>query len=174
MWSERLRKWTGAFLFLSLAVNLFLGGVLLGRITFAPRDWDLGTGSLTAPDPREALNGPADQHGDQRATPTGNRLAERLRALPAAERRRFMTAFLQNRGDLPQARRELRLAALHVAELIAAPTFDQAALTQALADVRAATAHEQASLHAALVPALATLSPESRASLADNRAQKNP
>jgi len=163
MWSERLRKWTGALLFVSLAANLFLGGVLLGRVTFAPKEWDLAAGGAGPPDTSASLNAPADQ----RAANPESRLADRLRALPPAERRRFMTVLWQNRGDLPEARRALRLAALHVAELIAAPTLDQAALTQALADVRAATAHEQASLHVALVPALAALSPESRASLAN-------
>ena len=161
MFSERTRHWLGPLLFLSVAGNLFLGGLVVGRVTFSWPIWD-----TTAPEGQTTDATTANS----RAANTESRLGERIRALPAPERRRFMVALSQNRGDLPEARRALRRAALHVSELIAAPTLDGPALTAALTEVRAATAREQNSLHAALVPALAALSPESRAALASGAA----
>jgi uncharacterized membrane protein len=165
MSSDGKRGWLGLLLFVSVAANLFLGGLMLGRAVFAPVNWEaaaLDAGPAEAP---SNMGAPGGNAPEIRMAASANRLAERVRALPQAERRRFFTVLRQNRGDLPEARMALRRAVAHVGQVIAAPTLDQQALTAAFADVRTATEREQASLHAALVPALAALSAESRVSL---------
>jgi uncharacterized membrane protein len=160
---RRGRGWLGLLLFLSVAFNLFLGGVLLGRAAFSPLSWD--TAALEINEPQQP-NANGDRPAGVRGANPESRLADRVRALPFAERRRFMAALGQQRADLQEARRSLRAAVIHVGQVIAAPQLDQQALSQALADVRVATTHEQETLHRALGPALAALSPESRARIA--------
>lgn len=177
--SKGKRGWFGLLLFVSIALNLFLGGVMLGRATFSPLKWDEAALEVTSPDwhgnGENAASGNGPAGGQLRTPSTENRLAERVRALPPAERRRFVAALWQNRGELVQARQELRRAVRHVAQVIGAPQLDQQALSAALSDVRTATTREQEALHTALGPALATLSPESRAMLASwGPAKKQP
>lgn len=137
MWTER--RWLLPLLTVSLLANLFLvglvGGHMYARHKIPPR--------------RE---GPVVT-------------AAHLRALPADERKMFTAVMAAQRPAIAEARR-LHLEARRVLEAdIAAAAFDKDKVTADFAAFRRAGQALQEKSNAALVDALATLSPASRASL---------
>ena len=142
MSTNRLITLLGGALALSLAVNLFVVGVMAGRLTFQTH---------------EEQPAPADPRSGMRA---------RYLALPLSERAPFRAAMLQHGGELLATQRVLRTAQWRALEALRATPYDKARMLAAFAAVREATEARQAALHAALADAIGTLRPDARASLA--------
>jgi uncharacterized membrane protein len=130
---------------LSVLFNLFFLGVIVGRITL-----------------------PGIRSGDQ-----GSLVPRReIRALPDAERRAFIRVVRSHQPEI-RALREHVLDAKRAAEdAIAAPRYDRKLLEARFAAVRQAQAAQGAAAHEAVIEALGTLSPNSRATLA-HKAEEN-
>lgn len=131
-------------LFLSLGINLFLGGLMLGR--------EIAGG--VAPTPVVAHPGPPEGFGG------------RVQRLPEAQRRAFWQAMRPYRSGIEQARASLTEARGHLNVVLLADTYDPAAMTEALARVRVATDLLQQRVQDATAQALAVLSPDGRQRLA--------
>jgi len=136
--------WLAVGLFASVLLNLFLAGVVTGRLAGAGP-----VGEMFAP-----ASAPEMSSGWER-------ILERFRALPVADRLRFRAAMGAHRDTLRPAAAALVRARMHVLTVLAAPTYDK----QALAAVRQATTAAQVAMHDALVEALGRLSPAARARL---------
>jgi uncharacterized membrane protein len=142
MSTSRLITLLGGALALSLAVNLFVVGVLAGRLSFQTHEEE--------PPPADARSG----------------MRARFLALPQSDRAPFRAAMLQHGGELRATLLALRTAQWHALQALQATPYDKARMLSAFAAVREATQARQAALHAALADAIATLRPDARASLA--------
>jgi uncharacterized membrane protein len=138
--------WLAIGLFVSVLLNLFLAGVVTGRLAGAGP-----VGEMFAASP-PALSG-------------RGLLQERFHTLPLADRMRFRAAMATHRDTLRQAQAALLRTRMHALAVLAAPTYDPHAMADALAGVRQATTEAQVALHDALAQSLATLSPVARARL---------
>ena len=138
-------------LVVSLGVNMFLGGWLLGRA--------IGDRETSAP-PSAQRSGTLDQP----AFPAiARRLAQRL---PEAERALFKAAFEEHRAALQGANRKLRLSRQAVRRALSAETFDANALDSALDRMAAANDSLQRAIYRAMGEAVKALPPEARRGLA--------
>lgn len=137
------RRWIDLALAASVVLNLFLGGVLIGRGFAGER-----------PSPPFA------------GARLGAGLAARARALPLDQRLKLASAFQSRRADIRAARAELRMAGEEARGAMAAEPYDPIRAQTAFARVRAATEHLQAHMQAGLADALPQLSPSSRTALA--------
>jgi len=140
MSSER-PGWLALALGLSLLLNLFLAGVVSGRL-------------FTSFDPMRQVAARAPS------------FAMRFRALPLEERARFDAAYEPHRKEVAEARQGLRAARLTALGALAAPIYDPAIMQQDFDALRHATDVAQRAVNAALVEALGTLGQESRVILA--------
>jgi uncharacterized membrane protein len=139
--------WLAVGLFASVLLNLFLAGVITGRLAGA---------------------GPAGEMFAPASTPEASArelILQRFRALPLVDRLRFRAAMAAHRDTLRPAAAALLRARMHVLTVLAAPTYDPQAIADALSAVRQATTAAQLALHEALVPSLGKLSPDARARL---------
>ena len=150
MQSRRGVTWLAVGLFVSVLLNLFLAGVVTGRLAGAGPVADM----LTSVPPAST------------ATAGMELLRERFRSLPLADRARFLRAMAAHRDTLRPAAAALTRARLHVLTVLAEPTYDPHAMEDAFAAVRQATTEAQVALHDALIQAAATMSPAARARLA--------
>jgi uncharacterized membrane protein len=141
----RLSAWLGAALFLSIAVNTLLGGVVLGREMpwFAERPQPAGT-------PNFPVEG----------------FSWRVQRLPEDERVRFMAAMRPHRPQIREARAVLAEARQRLDQQLVAEPYSLPATLAALAEVRAKSALLQERVQAAAAEALVKLSPASRRALA--------
>ncbi len=143
MFGDRAR-WLTITLAVSVLLNLFLAGIVLGRMTMP---WTVQAGI--------AATGPLLPR-------------DRVRALPISERRAFAEVMRRHTVDIRAARRAVR-EAKHAAQLaMATPQYDRKTLEARLADLRRATLAQQTLLHAAVAEALGTLSAQSRATITNN------
>ena len=149
MWNDR-RRLVG-ILAVSLLLNVFLAGVLVGR----------GYAVHRAGPPRLASPGPI----------VPNR---HVAALPADEKRQFQTAMTAHRDALRALRSSHKAARDKVEADIAAPTFDRAAVTADFAALHQINRDIDAETGAALIDALSGLSPASRAALVAHEAARPP
>lgn len=139
--------WLAVGLFASVLLNLFLAGVVTGRLAGAgPVGEMFAPASAPAASARELM-------------------LERFRALPLVDRLRFRAAMAAHRDTLRPTGAALLRARMHVLTVLAAPTYDPQAMADALSAVRQATTAAQAAMHDALVQSLGTLSPAARARL---------
>jgi len=145
--SGRRATWLAVGLFASVLLNLFLAGVVTGRLAGAGP-----VGEMFAPASSPAASG-------------RELMQERFRTLPLADRLRFRAAMAAHRDTLRPTGAALLRARLHVLTVLAAPTYNPQAMADALAAVRQATTAAQVAMHEALVQALGTLSPDDRARL---------
>jgi uncharacterized membrane protein len=145
--SSRRVTWLAIGLFVSVLLNLFLAGVITGRLAGAGPVGEMLTAAPSAPSGRGLIQ-------------------ERFRDLPLSDRLRFRTALAAHRDALRQAQATLLRARVHALGVLAAPTYDPQAMADAFAAVRHTTTEAQAALHDALIQSLATLSPAARARLA--------
>jgi len=144
------RRWItilGAALVVSLALNLFFGGVIVGH-RFGPRggfDWQL--------------------------TPAGLRLGmERvLRALPDNDAKLVRGLFEAQRADITQRFQALQDARKAVGAALKAEPFDPAAFTAAYEAMQARSQELQAAVHGVIKAAIPQLSAEGRAAIAERR-----
>ncbi len=130
----------------SVLLNLFLAGVVTGRLAGAGAVGEMFAAAPPAPSGQGLLR-------------------ERFRTLPATDRLRFRAAMATHRDALRAAQATLLRARVHALAVLAAPTYDPQAMADAFAAVRQATTTAQAALHDALTQSLATLSPAARARL---------
>jgi len=145
--SSRRTTWLAVGLFASVLLNLFLAGVITGRLA--------GSG------PVAEMFAPASTPGAS----ARELILERFRALPLADRLRFLATMAAHRDTLRPAAAALMRARMHVLTVLAAPTYDPQAMADALAAVRQETTAAQVALHDALVQSLGKLSPAARARL---------
>jgi uncharacterized membrane protein len=139
----RRRRWLGLALVLSLAVNLFLVGILAGG-------W-LARGPAAGFDPAA---GPAS-------------IPHMIRALPPTARDAALERFAERRRALRGQMTALRRARQSVYEALTAEAFDRAALEAALGDLREQVAALQAGLHEAIVAVAERLEAEDRREMAE-------
>jgi uncharacterized membrane protein len=138
MWSDR--RWPAAILAMSLLANIFLVGVATGHISVAKR-------------------GPAARPGQGAAGWV------RSSKLPPEDKHAFSDVMRSFRATIEAKRFALRNAKTTLRDAIAEPTYDRSRVGAAFAEVRRASVESQEVTQAALVEALATLSPSARASL---------
>lgn len=145
-------KWLLLVLGISLGLNLFVGGFLIGdelqEHRHPPRgDWER-------------------PHADNDRVVFGfvDRLAT---ALPKDDRKEFMRVMETYRGELAAATMRVRQARQKVRGAIGADNFDRSALESALAEVGSNMQDMQKVLHGALADAVSHLSPEARKALAN-------
>jgi len=131
----------------SVLVNLFLAGVIVGQITFP--GFHFGGGN-----------------------PPGLVAREEIRALPDNERRAFIHVMRSHQADMKTLREHVREARRAVAEALGAPTYDRKLLEARFAALRQAQEAQSTAQHEAIIEALGTLSPASRAAIA-RRAEEN-
>jgi uncharacterized membrane protein len=123
----------------SVLLNLFLAGIVVGRITlrgFGPP----GPGGVVS--------------------------REEIHALPDAERRAFFHVMHSRQSDMRVLHEHVRDARRAAAEAIGAPTYDRKLLEARFAAVRQAQDAQSAAQNETIIDALGTLSPTSRAAIA--------
>jgi uncharacterized membrane protein len=150
----RAFRWVLLALLASLALNLFVAGMISGRY-FAPEP----------PGPPLAAGHPlAFGDGPMRG------LVKRMAAnLPREHRPAFHAAFAEHREALGAAGKRMREAHHDVRRAIAAEPFDPAALDAALANLRAREDEFRHEMHAAVADAVGRLPPEARHHLSKRR-----
>ena len=148
--SRRLLSLIGVVLLVSLGLNLFLGGLLLGR--------DVGGGLPLRP----GLAG-----GGMRAA-----LEQLLKELPPDDRATMRGAFEGHRADIVDRVQALRQARQQVARLLKADSFDAPAAAAAMQTVRERTNALQEAMQAVVLQTAPQLSPAGRATLAAPRWQR--
>jgi uncharacterized membrane protein len=130
---------------LSVLINLFFLGVIVGRITL--------------PGFRPPGQGPVVSR-------------EEIQALPDAERRAFVHVIHSHQSEMRALHEHVRDARRDAAEAIGAPTYDRKALEARFAAVRQAQDAQGTAQNEAVIEALGTLSPASRAAIA-RKAEEN-
>ncbi|MGE0746182.1 MAG: periplasmic heavy metal sensor [Rhodospirillales bacterium] len=138
--------WLLALLFLSLAANVFVGGIAAGRYFGAARE------SRQAAEPAAAAG--------ERAIPAA--LRRMMDAVPAEDRPAFVAALAARRPQIAAAGRELRAARERLRGLLAADTLDRQALEAAFEAVRARSGELQHAVQLAAADALARLPADTR------------
>lgn len=151
----RAKPWLLIALFVSLVLNLFLGGIVAGRIA---------SGSPIG-GPGRAWSGGSD-HGEGPARQFMQRMAA---SLPSEYRPSFEAVVAKHRPNVSQAGSRVREARAKVREAMLKEPFERAALEAAFADLRTRSDALQAALHAAIVEGAADLPPDARQRLADWR-----
>ena len=135
------RQWLVGGLVVSLLLNLFLAGVVTGRILFLPR-----------PSTNQAQSVAVMRRGA-------------IRDLPEEERLRFNVVVAAQGPALRAGRMNLRQLRQQVRDAIAAPRYDAALVAKRFADLRAASMTQQTLQQNTLAQALGQLSAQSRASV---------
>ena len=144
--TPRAGNWLIGILFVSLAFNMFVGGVWLGHRFFHPRG-EYG----------ESHKGKFSMMS----------FAERMgRGLSPSERETYMSAIDGYRGEMAAAERQLQDARARVRDALSADPFNPEALNDALTASRDSFANVQKVFHAALASAAAQLDPQARQKLA--------
>ena len=136
------RRWVRAALGVSLLANMFLLGIVAGRLVSHRRE------------PRPGR-------------PPAAWVARR--ALPPEERQRFAAVLKAHREAIEARRGALGDARKAVEDAIALPVYDRDRVAAAFAGFRGAFAANQDATQSALVEALETLSPQTRSKLATAR-----
>lgn len=135
--------WLAVILLLSLGLNVFLGGIFVGRLLSSPDD-----------PPRLAKA--------EKAAPAGRFLKRLTANLEAADRETVMSSVKAHAPELQAAQREVRKARRAVMRGIRATPFDRAALEEAVATLRARQSAIQTIMQGAVVDAIAKLPDEAR------------
>ena len=144
----RAWKWILAALVVSLGLNLFIAGTVVGhKLHRHPHEWS----QRNKPD------------GDRKVFGFIDRMAM---ALPREDRAVFMGKIDGYRAELKAADQKFRDARKKVQDAIAAEPFDRNALDTAFGEVSQRMADLQKVLHAALSDAVSALPPDARKRLA--------
>jgi uncharacterized membrane protein len=138
-------RWIAGILAVSVLLNLFLAGMIFGRITLPGIRPLPAAGALIA--------------------------RARLRDLPTPERMRFAIAMRRHAPDLRAVRAGLRAARQAVESAIAAPDYNREIVQERFADLRQAQAAQQTAQHAALTDALGELDAKSRQAIVGDQKQ---
>jgi uncharacterized membrane protein len=129
----------------SVLLNLFLAGVIVGRITL-PGFPPPGQGSLV---PRQEI-----------------------RALPDSERRAFIRIMRSHQPEMRALRERMHEAKRAAEDAVGQPNYDRKLLESRFAVVRQIQDAQTTAQHEAIIEALGALSPASRAALA-HKAEEN-
>jgi len=148
--SGRTLSIIGVLLLASLGLNLFLGGLLVGREV---------SGGLPLR--------PSQAGGGLRAA-----IEQLLRDLPPGDRETARAAFEAQRADIVGRVQALRQARQQVARLLKTEPFDAAATAAAMQAVRERTAAVQETMQALVLQTAPQLSPAGRATIAEPRWQR--
>lgn len=144
------RRWItvlGAALFVSLALNLFLGGVIAGRGVGHRGGFD---GQMTAANVKLAI--------------------ERVsRVLPEADGDVMRGLFEERRADLKARFEALREARKAVGAALKAEPFDAATFSAAYETMQSRNQEVQAAIHGVIKAAVPQLSAEGRVAIAERR-----
>ena len=138
MWIDR--RWPRVVLAVSLLANIFLIGVVTGHLF-------------------EGKRAPAPFPGQ------GAVSWVRSSKLPPEDKRTFAAVMRSHHEMLEAKRAALKSAKAALQAAVTTPVYDRSKVAAAFADVRHASVDSQEATQAALVEALATLSPAARASL---------
>ena len=142
--SPRANTWLIGILFVSLAFNLFVGGVWVGHKLFHAREY-------------------SESHKREFSMMS---FAERMaRRLPPRERDKYMSVINGYRPEMAMAEKEMRAAREKVRDALNADPFDPQALADALAGVRESFTNVQKVFHQALVAGAAALDADGRKKL---------
>jgi len=134
-------RWLAVCFAISVLINLFLAGIIVGQLSV-----------------------PAFiRHAPPQA---GLVSRQQIRQLPPSERHAFGMAYRRHFPELRAEHERVRAAKLAAEDAIGAPVYDRKALEAKFAAVRQAQLAQQAALHEAVIDALQTLSPQSRAAIA--------
>lgn len=153
--TAKRRPWLFALLVVSLGLNLFLGGLMLGR-------WFSGPPMMR----QMAMHGERGPGGEP-----GRFLMQRMAAsLPAEHRPVFEAAIEKHRDRITQAATQAREARDTARDALNKEPFDRAALERAFEAVRSRNDALQQEIQAAIADAAANLPPDARQRLADWRA----
>ena len=151
-------RWMAIALFVSLAANLFLGGMLFGD-RFRHR----------GPPPGMEAGGPPAEGGAAR-----NAIQRLIRSLPPDQRPAFEAQIAQRRQDFTAAQQELRAARLNVRDKIVVEPFDKAGVDAAFESVRQRSSAIQKLIHDAVVAGAANLPIEARRAMVAAFAEGGP
>lgn len=135
--------WLAVILLLSLGLNVFLGGIFVGRWLSAPDD-----------QPRLAKA--------EKGVPAGKFLKRLTANLEPEDRETVMSTVKARAPELKAAQRDVRKARRAVMRQIRATPFDRAALEEALATMRDRQSAIQAILQGAVADALVKLPDSAR------------
>ena len=142
-------RWATFALFASLAVNLFLGGVLAG-------EWVRGK----APSPTAAALDPAPPANGE--TVVRGIIQRALAAIPAEQRGAVEQRLAGHRLEIQRANRELRAARERVRDFFLADPIDRPALERAYAEQRERNLALQTATQRAVLDAMIDLPLETR------------
>jgi uncharacterized membrane protein len=156
---QRAGKWLVTGLIASTAVNLFLGGLMLGR--------DLRR-EPAPPPAMEDIGGP----GFERRGPLAA-VGRLTRHLSPEEREVFQGIVRQRRGELAAAADGMREAQRRVREALAADPYDRTRLEAALEQLKEHRTAVHAALQRAVVEAIEQLPPDARRRMATHPRQKD-
>lgn len=143
------RRWLAIFLFISLVANVFLAGLLAGRIMH----WDW----FYSQPPYAQQIGPFAGHALQRL----------LSPLDDADRKIVLDAVESHADELMQLNRSIREQRKVIAQLLKADHYDQKAVDGAFAELRKRIDNLQTTLQLALSDAVGKLPPDARKRLED-------
>jgi len=143
------RRWLAIFLFVSLVANVFLAGLLAGRIFH----W----GWFDSPPPYAQQIGPF----------AGRALQHLLSPLDDADRKIVLDAVESHADELMQMTKSIREQRKVVAQLLKADNYDQKAVDDAFTELRKRIGTLQATLQMALSEAVGKLPPDARKRLED-------
>lgn len=160
-------RWLGGILAASLALNLFLAGVFVGRFAADQTAPTASTAGLPAE--RTSLRGERGPLADIPGRFLIQRMAENL---PPEDRPKFEAVVATHRPSLTSSASRMRDARLRVRDAIAADPFDRGALEAAFEQLRRRNEDLQKAVQTALVEAVAELPPSARKALADWRGRK--
>src|SRR6185369_17907589 len=153
---SKSRPWVLVVLIASLALNLFLGGLMAGR-------W------FSAPPHRPHVAGAPGERG---AAGEAGRILQRMAAtLPPEQRPAFEAAIAKHRDRVAQAASQAREAREQVREVLGKEPFDRAALDNAFEKVRASNLALQIEIQTTIAEAAAGLPASARQRLTEWRAQ---
>jgi uncharacterized membrane protein len=145
----RAGKWVLLALFLSLGLNLFIGGFVVAH----------------------RFHRPPHEFADQRPPnerPGMHAFVDRMAStLPAADRDQFLSVIAGYKAEMATAEKQVHDARQKVRDAVAADPFDRTALESAFGDVRARMQDMQKVMHGALADAISHLSPDARKALAE-------
>ncbi len=145
---SRSGKWLAAALTASLAINVFLGGLFVGR-------W-MGPSHMTA-----------DRGGPPRGERPVQAMLQRMAdTLDGGDRVTFETVMDRHRARLAAVGVESREARRRTVELMSAEPFDAAKLATAMTALRERNIEFQRTLHTALIDAAVSLPPAARQKMA--------
>lgn len=152
-------RWRGPALFASLALNLFLIGIMIGG--WAHHRHALGwiVGMERERDAAHRAGGPRDGGPSM--------IRQAIQALPEADRHAFEQTMAPHRAEIGKEQQEIRTLRQRANEIVRAETFDRAAFLSAMAELRRKQQAVQESQHGRLAEALSKISPESRRQFAD-------